>query len=94
MAKVELSSGLYGGGWIRVRFPGTVRPSLTCQPAPSRTSAAWLPAGTARFRHVAIAHPRHERRGGARAEGSGRDTGVGRLGEGFRIGPPFSAGVR
>src|SRR5690348_14873254 len=42
------SSGLYGGGWIRVRFAGTVRSSLTCQPAPSSTSAAWVPAGTAR----------------------------------------------
>src|SRR3954470_17182780 len=42
------NSGLYGGGWMRVRFAGTVRSSLTCQPAPSRTSAAWVPAGTAR----------------------------------------------
>src|SRR3954464_10054667 len=42
------NSGLYGGGWIRVRFAGTVRSSLTCQPAPSSTSAAWVPAGTAR----------------------------------------------
>src|SRR3954463_6523786 len=42
------NSGLYGGGWIRVRFAGTLRSSLTCQPAPSRTSAAWVPAGTAR----------------------------------------------
>src|SRR5215213_3126910 len=33
---------------MRVRFGGTVRSSLTCQPAPSRTSAAWVPAGTAR----------------------------------------------
>src|SRR4051794_41452605 len=33
---------------MRVRFAGTVRSSLTCQPAPSRTSAAWVPAGTAR----------------------------------------------
>src|SRR5215212_1167493 len=33
---------------MRVRFGGTVRSSLTCQPAPSSTSAAWVPAGTAR----------------------------------------------
>src|SRR5215213_11835411 len=33
---------------MRVRFGGTVRSSLTRQPAPSRTSAAWVPAGTAR----------------------------------------------
>src|SRR3982750_3507179 len=33
---------------MRVRFAGTVRSSLTCQPAPSSTSAAWVPAGTAR----------------------------------------------
>src|SRR4051812_22994203 len=33
---------------MRVRFAGTARSSLTCQPAPSRTSAAWVPAGTAR----------------------------------------------
>src|SRR3954463_14530803 len=33
---------------MRVRFAGTVRSSLTCRPAPSRTSAAWVPAGTAR----------------------------------------------
>src|ERR671933_111134 len=31
-----------------VRCAGTLRRSLTCQPAPSSTSAAWVPAGTAR----------------------------------------------
>ncbi len=43
-----LSSGRKAARWIRVRLTGKVRSSLTCQPAPSRTSAAWLPAGTAR----------------------------------------------
>src|SRR5215213_6058787 len=33
---------------MRLRFGGTLRSSLTCQPAPSRTSAAWVRAGTAR----------------------------------------------
>src|SRR3954452_5425729 len=33
---------------MRVRFAGTLRLSLTCQPAPSSTSAACVPAGTAR----------------------------------------------
>src|SRR3954464_4914784 len=33
---------------MRVRFAGTASPPLTCQPARSRTSAAWVPAGTAR----------------------------------------------
>src|SRR3954470_3343103 len=33
---------------MRVRFAGTASPSLTCQPARSRTSAARVPAGTAR----------------------------------------------
>src|SRR3954469_5254111 len=43
-----LNSGRRGGGWIRVRFAGAARSSLTCQPAPSSTSAAWVPAGTVR----------------------------------------------
>src|SRR4051794_12486410 len=43
-----LNSGLYGSGWIRVRLAGTLSPSLMCRPAPSSTSPARLPAGTAR----------------------------------------------
>ena len=33
---------------VRYGESGTLRLSLTCQPAPSSTSAAWVPAGTAR----------------------------------------------
>src|SRR3954453_10664811 len=33
---------------MRVRFAGTRSSSLTCRPAPSSTSAACVPAGTAR----------------------------------------------
>ena len=33
---------------MRLRFGGTLRPSLTCQPARSRASAAWVAAGIAR----------------------------------------------